>query len=380
MPKKREASEIQLQYVKEIKRRLNKALKYAGLNPTQLQDKLEKEYKFNINKNTLQVLFDEKNPNIDYACLVTTCAYFDFDFDKLLKPESVSDTSPYEGLGERASGLVDKEAELESNKPTDPFLKSMYGVRKKFSILRDEGYMGKFSGFIKSPTKSGGIGEFDLTIEKGDDGNAYAKLVRRTTSNRNCFEYHGVPYYSKAYKAVLIFMTDVKVRGEFYFLAFGFQQYRTDEDGLVFRQGLAVTGESLGAGSILAQNFILLNTDLSADKMKYVPGLLKAPNNEFCVPVDVSKKLAEKNLEVQQFMEEFTSFLEQAETSMYIVNEDEIISNTRSSLSKYDKIKALLMLKAESKVGDKYYYVADSKFSGFGKNYLAGADKEILEE
>ena len=57
-------------------------------------------------------------------------------------------------------------------------------------------------------------------------------------------------------------MTDLKAKGEFYFLAFGFQQYRTDEDGLVFRQGLAVTGESLGKGSILAQNFVLFNTDL----------------------------------------------------------------------------------------------------------------------
>lgn len=371
VPKKREANDIQLQYVKEIKRRLNKALEASKLSPTQLKVKLEEKYGFNINKNTLQVLFDESKPNMDYACLVTTCAYFDFNYDKLLKPESLIDEEEYEGLGEKASKLVELEKELEANKPTDPFLRSMYGVKNKFTILRDEGYMGEYKGFIFAPTRRGGICEFDLSIQKDSEGNAYAKLVRKDASKKNRYEYQGIPYYSKAYKIILIFMTDVKAIGEFYLLSFGFHKYRTDNEGLIFRQGLAVTGKSLGSESVVAQNFVLIDCELSGEKMKYVPGLLKTPNNEFCIPVDVANELAEENIEVKQLLHEFSTTLKQATRMMYILNEDEIISNTRTSLSDHDKIKALLLLKAQSTVAEKYYYDADSKFSGFGKGYLA---------
>ena len=225
-----------------------------------------------------------------------------------------------------------------------------------------------------APTTNGDMNRFNLTIEKEEDGSVHAKLVRKGISKaRHKFEYQGVPYYSKAYKAILLFMTDVKAKGEFYFLSFGFQQYRTDE-GLIFRQGLAVTGETLGSGSIVAQNFVLFNSEISKENMKYIPGLLKAPNNEFCVPVDVVDKLAAEHPEVRSLMTELHGTMEAEKTPVYVVNENEILNIGRSKLSKYDRIKALLLLKGESKVADRYYYVADSKFSGFGKNYLVGEE------
>ena len=52
------------------------------------------------------------------------------------------------------------------------------------------------------------------------------------------------------------------------------------------------------------------------------------------------------------------------------MNEDNILSVSRVNMSKHDRIKALLILKGESFVADKYYYKADVKYSGFGINYL----------
>ena len=61
---------------------------------------------------------------------------------------------------------------------------------------------------------------------------------------------------------------------------------------------------------------------------------------------------------------------------VYVVNENVILESCTSKESQYDRIKALLLLKGEAKIADKNYYVADSKFSGFGKNYLVGEEME----
>lgn len=376
MAKKRELPDPQMDYIIRIKGQLHKAFGASKLSLTQLQEILEENYGFNINKGTLANLFDVNNMNIDYACLVTVCKFFGFDFKEFLEPDlMVNGQELFTNHAKIAEKLTEEE-QKKSEIIEHPFLASIEPVKKKFTILRDEGYMGDFEGFIMAPTTNGGLSKFNLSIHQSEEGHAQATLIRKSTTRaKHQFEYRGVPYYSKAYKAVLLFMTDVKAKGEFYFLTFGFQQYRTDE-GLIFRQGLAVTGETLGIGSIVAQNFVLFNSEISKENMKYIPGLLKAPNNEFCVPVDVVDKLATEHPEVRSLMSELHGTMEAEKTPVYIVNENEILNIGRSRLSKYDRIKALLLLKGESKVADKYYYVADSKFSGFGKNYLVGDEME----
>ena len=374
MAKKREIPDPQMDYIIRIKNQLYKAFGASRLSLTQLQEILEQNYRFNINKGTLANLFDVNNMNIDYACLVTACKFFGFDFKEFLEPDLMVNGQELFTNNAKIAEKLTEEEQRKAEIIDHPFLASMDPVKEKFTILQDEGYMGDFEGFIMAPTTNGDMNRFDLTIEKEEDGSVHAKLVRKGISKaRHKFEYQGVPYYSKAYKAILLFMTDVKAKGEFYFLSFGFQQYRTDE-GLIFRQGLAVTGETLGSGSIVAQNFVLFNSDISKENMKYIPGLLKAPNNEFCVPVDVVDRLAAEHPEVRNLMTELHGTMEEEKTPVYVVNENEILNIGRSKLSKYDRIKALLLLKGESKVADRYYYVADSKFSGFGKNYLVGEE------
>lgn len=382
MAGRKELEEAQLEYVRQVKSSLAAALGASSLNVTQLAVILHDTYGFNINKGTLKTLFDINNSNMDYACLVTVSRFFGFDFNELLRPEILEDRNEYFTDKAKVAKRLLLEKEEETNRPKDnPFMESLRTVKSKFTLLEDEGYMGDFHGFIVSPSKSSdSISEFKLSIWK-EDGVSYAKFIRKSNGKqkKEKFEYTGSPYYSKAYKAVLLFLTD-KTKGEFYFLSFGFQQYRTEE-GLLFRQGLAVTGESLGVGALVAQNFVLTGTDISKDKekRKYIHGLLKAPNNEFCIPADTVQRLAKQHPEVEMLLKELHGTIDQEKEEVYIMNEDNILSVGRVSMSKYDRIKALLILKGESLVADKYYYWADSKFSGFGKNILTGTENDTEE-
>ncbi|MGN1140162.1 MAG: hypothetical protein ACI4TF_03075 [Oliverpabstia sp.] len=361
----RELPDSQLEYIKRVKADLKQALYASKYTYTQLQSILEERYGFSINKGTLRDLFDDNNTNLNYACLITTCKFFGFDFNKFLEPETISDADDYFNINPKNISRKPKKNN------THPFIESLKSVNTKFTVLRDDGYMGEFKGYIVAPTKSSAIDEFHLTLYKDEDGIAHAKLIRRAASKQKneCFEYSGIPYHSKAYQSVLLFLTDTKAKGEFYFLSFGFQQYRSEE-GLIFRQGLAITGESLRSGSMVAQNFVLLNHDLLPEKQKYIPGLLKTPVNEFCVPVETANKLASEYPEVKILLEKLSGTMNQSKEQVYIFNEDIILSLNRIDLSAYDRIKALLLLKGEALAPEKNYYVADSKYSGFAKNYL----------
>ena len=363
----RNLPEPQMDYIRHVKEELNRALYASKYTFTQLQGILEERYGFSINKGTLRDLFDVNNTNLNYACLITTCKFFGFDFNQLLVPETLSDDDNYFSINSK-----NENRKKWKRNNTHPFIESLKSANSKFTVLRDDGYMNKFKGYIIAPSKSNSIDEFNLTMYKDDDGIAHAKLIRRSTSKQKneCFEYTGIPYHSKAYQSVLIFLVDTKAKGEFYFLSFGFQQYRGSE-GLIFRQGLAITGESLRSGTMVAQNFVLFNTDIPSDKLKYIPGLLKTPVNEFCVPVEEANKLAEEYPEVKELMEKLSVIISQTKESVYIFNEDNILSLSRIELSVYDRIKALLLLKGKALVPEKNYYGADSKYSGFVKNYLS---------
>lgn len=360
MPK--ELTDTQINYVRRIKEELNEVLISSKYTYSQLQELLEERYDFSINKGTLKELFNADNPNINYACLITTCTFFGLNLQKLLTPETISDNNCY-----YVNTNTQKKRKTTT---THPFLESIKSSSNKFTVLRDEGYMGTFKGFIVVPTKSDTVEEFNLTLYKDEDGIAHAKLIRKSAikSKSTCYEYAGIPYHSKAYQSILIFLTDTKAKGEFYFLSFGFQQYRS-EKGLMFRQGFAITGESLRSGSMVAQNFVLFNKELTPENLKYVPGLLKIPVNEFCVPVETAKKLADEYPEVQLLFDKLSGIITQTQEQVYILNEASILS-LRSDLSPYDRIKALLLLKGKALVPEKNYYVADSKFSGFAKNFL----------
>ena len=358
-------SDTQAAYIRRVKEALNRELGSRKYSYSQLLSILEERYDFRINKGTLRELFNVSSSSMNYACLITVCAFFGLNLNEFLVPEVINDIG----------GTVTSSRRRPEKKRPDsiaPFLKSLEPVSGKFSVLRDESYMGDFRGYISTPTRKDAIEEFNLSLYKDPDQIAHARLVRRSSSKRSVsYEYVGIPYHSKAYQSVLIFLTDTKGKGEFYFLTFGFRQYRSEE-GLLFRQGLAVTGESLRSGSMVSQNFVLIKNGLSEEDQKYLPGLLRSPVNEFCVDWEKVNTLAEEYPEVRQLMKELSDNNYEYTEEVCIFNEDVILQLNRLAISSGDRIRALLLLKSRSSVPDKNYYVAESKFSGFAANELIG--------
>ena len=195
----RDLPEPQMDYIKRIKEELNRALYASKYTFTQLQGILEERYGFSINKGTLRDLFDVNNTNLNYACLITTCKFFGFDFNQLLVPETISDNDNYFSINTK-----NENRKKWKRNNTYPFIESLKSVNSKFTVLRDDGYMNKFKGYIIAPSKSNSIDNFNLTMYKDDDGIAHAKLIRCSTSKQKneYFEYTGIPYHSKAYQSV----------------------------------------------------------------------------------------------------------------------------------------------------------------------------------
>lgn len=379
--RKREISETQRLYVKQIKDWLGRALFECGLNEHQLLEMLERTYGFNINKGTLHSLFDTNYPNVDFFCMMAVCKFFGFEFNDLLAPEAISyedGTAEVENFRHIAERINAKADDLGKRQPAermenDAFWQSIAETRRKFPVLEDEGYVGDFKGFITSPTKNSQVRRFDLTMKKDEQGVMHARVARAVSSiegrKMTPLYFSGVPLFARAYNAVIMFLTDEKGTGEFYFLAFGFKKYRS-EDGLIYRKGLAVTGETFSGGAIVSQNFLMFKNELRIADGKYIPGLLKSPDDEFCVSVDDAKELAEKHPEVRRFLDAMDSDIDRRTKEMIVLNETNIITLDLPEFSKLDRLKALLLLKSKAVISEKQVYRDDSTYAALANEFL----------
>lgn len=391
---KRKPTRQQEEYVKGIKRTLKKALALSRLRVPDLLVCLEECYKININRGTLEKLFDPDNQNIDYACLVTVCTYFGIDMNTLLIPELQPESEEPHlmigsllGIGRDEFATAKKKVDIDEV-AKHPFFESVASIYKKFPVLKDDGYTGDFKGYILPPTNGNPdkkrIVSFNLSLKKDSKGVMHAKAVRETANvhrrKNEQLVYTGVPLYVKAYKIVIMFLTDEKERGEFYFLSFGFEQYRTSE-GLMFRKGLAVTSEAFGGAALVAQNFLIFEHEPNQDDLKYLPGLLKAPNNEICVSVEDAEELAAKYPEVRAFMDAMAmgDEMNRRKKNMFVLHEDNIISLELPGLTIEDKLKALLLLKSKSTIEEKYYYKARGTYSIFAKENMMKVKMDEIE-
>lgn len=361
--KKRDLPEEQVSYVAGIKKLLNNALSNSHMNIAELGITLEKRYNFNINQGTLRKLFDISSPNMDYACLVTVFDYFKLDFTLLSPPSSDS----------METGIPTSSFHASTR---DPFTASVSSVKNRFPVLKNEAYTGDFIGIFMSPTFSE-VREtneklhcFELSLQKSADGTIEA-IAKKYPSfpiedRSNCTIFRGVPVLSKAYKCILLFLTEENL-GEFYLLSFGFQQYRTGAR-LDFRQGIALTGETLNGGVLLAQSFVLLDRLPSANEMIYIRGMLKAPNPDICITAEKMEELAQIHPDVQQFIEHLQDKLVKKDT--YVIQEKNIMSADCEKLTSVERMKVLTLLKTHSTVGDKFYYRPKSILSDFARQYL----------
>lgn len=383
---KREITPERDKFIRDVKKKLYAAYEKSGLNISALLDHLERTYGFGLNKGTLTKLLDEDDTtSMDYACLIAVSHFFGFDFNKLLTPEYNSDKPMiYRALAGEQQPQEVEEVEPAGNLKYDPsqkFIDSLNGTQGQFLILNDEGYEGQFTGYYM-PDSHGATTpkKFTLTMRMQDDGTLDAELVRKTRyknprTNRmeeNIDVYRGVPVYVKAYRSILILLTSVKNSGECWLLAFAYEKYPT-KVGLIYRHGLMITGESISGAALSAESFLLFNTPITGEKKKYLHGLLKAPNRIFTVSVEEAHKMAESNPDVAAFLEQYEKMLNLGRTEMYFINEDNILTDKTTGMDKYDRAKALLMLKTISTVAGVYHFRAKYRYTGFAVKDLAEA-------
>ena len=382
-------------YVEGVKRALNDALDEAAkkekLTKKELLEKLQETYGFKLTKQTLNNLFSFKNNSLDYACLVTVCRFFGFDFNKILAPKPIKGAKEefrrYASSDLRAADCPDFNGADSGTYADVPFVDCMSDVKDKFLVLNDTDYMGVFYGYT-APTDGAKTtpNMFTLTIEPDSD----TGVVSATLTTEKAYEdsdkkgkskntYHGIPVFVKRYLAVLLFMVNDNNSGGFVQLSFSYEEY-PDELGLIYRHGILMTGESINGASLSTQSFLLFNKKVSSKNYKYMYGLLKAPNHNFNVPVKEAEKLAEKDEDVAEFLVKFKDVLERNKKEVYMINEDNILTDRASDMLKYNVVRALLLLKSKSKLANTYHYRARYRYTGFAVKCLAEAKLEVDEE
>lgn len=317
--------------------------------------------------------------------MMAVCKFFGFEFDSLLAPPAtidengIAETENYRHIAERIQAKTTESEKIQFFKKmeNDAFWQSIAKTRRKFPVLEDEGYTGDFKGFITSPTMRGSTKPFELTMKKDDYRVMHARAARPVNAHKTLY-FSGVPLLARAYNAVIMFLTEEKGTGEFYFLAFGFKRYRSDE-GLIYRKGLAITGETFNSAAIVSQNFLLFKNDLRPDDEKYVPGLLKSPDDEFCVSVNDAEELAATHPEVKRFLDAMGDAIGRRTKKMLVLKESNIVTLDIVNLPPLERLKALLLLKSKAIMSEKHVYRDESTYAGLANNYLMvdAADAEI---
>lgn len=377
--------------VDKIRGQLNKAFCAArdkeGLSENGLYEELKDIYGFEINKSTFRNVLGSyvTSYDLDSTCLLALCRYFGFDLNKLLMPDPLDGKKEkyrkYAAAEYRIVDYLETSGSRRKISADIPFVKSLENVRNKFLVLADDDYAGKYYCYTAYKDKSRDMpNEFVLSIER----DAETKLMKATltmdgTYNdedaSDSYSYHGVPVFIKAYRTVMLFMIKDDNSGEFLQMSFSYAKYN-DGRGLVFRHGFLLTGEKPDEPSISTQSFLLFNKKISADKYSYILGLLNAPNHNFSVPVDEVSYLAEEDENVARFIEEFQDILNRNKKEVYMITEDNIMSDKESTMDEYDIVRALLLLKQQSRLSNIYHYRADYRYTSFGVNYMAGTKKK----
>lgn len=346
------------EYILAVKKALNEQLESTGktIHATFLE--LEK-YKMGLNEGTFRKTFnykttkEEDNYTLDLFCILTVCRHWGIDVSEILEPSR------------------SEEIKMQKEHP----LVAALNREGKFHVLTNEKYRGDYTGYIVGPTPTDEkIGTININFEMVD-GKMEATLTRKhpyyEPTNENMEEgvytMKGVPLCSDLYK--MIFIVFSNSIGDTQFLFFGYEDYRTKR-GMVYRQGLSITGEAPNRPNLVAQNFLLFKKGIQKSKEKFIPGLLALPQNIFCVEKELVKELEKEHDEVRAFMEAYGDELIRDEYTVYPISEDSFLTKARPKLTQDEIIKALLILKSASGVPKKNYYQADTKYSNFGINYM----------
>lgn len=339
--------------IQAIKRRLNAAVKRSKLNMNQLTDAINNENDIEVTYNTVRNTLNPSKDALDTATVIAICRYLHLDTSMIFSPPGTQDTT------------------LQSN--------DQYLSNGKFTILSDSKYLGTFHGFYYSPNhQSPELVRFDLEI-KEKNGNAAATMYYhgRPTSVEGIPRtdpriLYGTPYVDNLHSNIFLLLTNDS--GDFYFLYFNWQHFRSH--GLYFRRGIALTPSSLRDNPVLFMNFVLFALPVSDEDIPFVSGLLADVFPSFIISEEKANQLRNTEPLVETFFQQYGYILEHEKQSMYIVNETQLLATEHPSMSDIDMIKALLLIKDASSSPKRIVYEDIEAFSAFSKNYLQKGKKK----
>ena len=248
-----------------------------------------------------------------------------------------------------------------------------------FTVLDDPKYFGEFHGFFYSPNhKSPELIRFDLEIaQKNAQATATMHYHGRPTSVEgkpytDPRVLYGTPYVDARHSTIFLLLTNET--GDFYFLYFNWQHFRSH--GLYFRRGIALTPSSLRDNPVLFMNFVLFALPIDEADTSYVSGLLAEVSPSFCISQEKVNQLRSKEPLIESFFQAFGYILEHEKQPMYTINETQILSTSNPHMHEVNAINATLILKVASLSPQRIAYENVEEYAAFSKNFLQKAKRK----
>lgn len=344
----RELPRAKLDQINIIKKRLNDEYeRYVdrGGNINHLRTTLNNNYSFELNYDTLRKTLSLQDHTLDFFCVLALCRYWKMDTAYIFSPPD-NEVKPMPAV----------ESQLASG---------------KYVVLNDKDYLGTYYGFLLS-NKPGqnDLHRMRLKIEDTPGGFAATLTVesevRRPDGKKPLKkQLHGTPILSTFNNNIAILMTDDI--GNLFFLYTEYKPYLGQ--GVYYRKGVAVTSGATSEREPVMQAFVLFERPIPEEKLAYIPGLLLPPQTAFSVTQDSMEQLKANQPLLEQFFEEFDYLLEHNQEMTYLINETVILAE-KSSMSREDRIKAILLLKEKALAANRFFFTPDADYPTFSKRYL----------
>ena len=338
--------------IQAIKERLNEAVTRSKLNINQLTDAINETNDIEVNYGTVNNVLNTRKDALDLTTVIAICRYLHLDTAMVLSRPGTKDTT-YQSNGS--------------------FLDS-----GNFTVLDDPKYFGKFHGFFYSPNhKSPELIRFELEIvQKNNQTTATMHYHGRPTSVEgkpytDPRILYGTPYVDARHSTIFLLLTNET--GDFYFLYFNWQHFRSH--GLYFRRGIALTPSSLRDNPVLFMHFVLFALPVDDADIPYISGLLADVSPSFCISQEKVNQLRAKEPLVETFFQAFGYILEHEKQPMYTINETQLLSTSNPHMDEMDVIKAMLLLKDASLSPKRIAYEDVEAYAAFSKNFLQKAKR-----
>jgi len=318
------------EYIISIKEKLNnyvdEYIKKTGKTLNNIHKDLEKKG-FTFTYNTIKNTLDIGKLTLNTLVIVELCEYCNIDINEIFSKNNNHNNSDF---------LIPNE--------------------ENFIPLMDPKYAGTYYCYFFRPVQfETGLDKGILTINIDDNSSDVKfelKISRKNIDNEEIQIskfFYGVPYLSKKFNNILIFLTSPI--GEYYFMTIDYKYYVNL--GMYFRIGSFCTYNSENDHPPLFEKIVLCRKELSDENRDYIYGLLNLNNEKIMIKRNHLENLCNQNDLINKFFQTFKNILENQLHNCYIFGEKQILeffnlNSTDIDMNKEDIIRAILILRKHS--------------------------------